>query len=99
MLDKLKNMFEAQKKIGEIKKELEKVTIDFSSPDEKIKLKMTGTQKIIALEIAQDLLSAEKKKTLEENLVSSFNAALDKVQLAVSDKLRLKVGDLKIPGF
>lgn len=99
MLDKLKNIFEAQRKIGEIKKELEKITIDFSTPDEKIKLKMAGTQKIIALDIARDLLSVEKKKDLEDTLVRSFNAALDKIQVVVSDKLRSNMGDFKIPGF
>ncbi len=99
MLDKLKNMFEAQKKINEIKKNLENTIIEHSVSDGKLKLSMDGTQQVISVDINPELLQPEKKDLLQKLFKDCVNGASEKVQKVASEKLKSAIGDLKIPGL
>ncbi|MBU1088129.1 MAG: YbaB/EbfC family nucleoid-associated protein [Candidatus Omnitrophica bacterium] len=99
MLGKLKNIFEAQKKMNDIKKGLEKVIIDHETAQGQIKITMSGTQRVIAVVINEALLVADKKERLEKELVNGINAASDKVQKVAAEQLKSVMGDLKIPGM
>jgi len=99
MLDKLKGILEAQKKMSEIKKGLEQIAVDYASSDNKIKLSMDGTQKVTAVEIDDELLQPAKKAQLQNLLRESINAASVKVQRIASEKLKSTIGDFKIPGL
>ncbi len=99
MLDKLKGIFEAQKQMNVLKRELEKMTVEFESRDGKVKVSMSGTQKVTGLEISEDLLAPGKKNILEKTVMDSVNEAAEKVQRAASEKLRANMGDLKLPGM
>ena len=99
MLDKLKNVFEAQKKMNEIKKGLEGICIDHEAAGGKIKISMTGTQRVVSFEIDNEFLQPDKKEKLQKELVSCVNGAADKVQRVAAEKLKSTMGDLKIPGF
>ncbi|MBU4304173.1 MAG: YbaB/EbfC family nucleoid-associated protein [Candidatus Omnitrophica bacterium] len=99
MLDKLKNIFEAQKKMNEVKKGLEGICIDHEAAGGKIKISMTGTQRVVSFEIDSEFLQPEKKEKLQKELVSCVNGAADKVQRVAAEKLKSTMGDLKIPGF
>ena len=97
MLGKLKNVFEAQKKMNDIKKGLEKVIVDYEQGQ--IKITMSGTQKVMAITIDESLLRADKKSSLEKNIVNCINGAADKVQKVAAEQLKSVMGDLKIPGM
>ena len=99
MLGKLKSMFEAQKKMKEIQKGLENITVDFEGAGGKIKLSMSGTQEVLSIDIDESLLSADKKQVLEREIVSSINSAASKVQKVAANELKSAMGDLKIPGL
>lgn len=99
MLDKLKDIFETQKKLGEIKKNLENILISFESSDRKIKIVINGVQKIINLDIDQCLLQPEKKEILQRALIECINSANEKVQKEATQKLSSAMGNFKIPGL
>lgn len=99
MLDKLKAMFEAQKKMKDIQNSLEKITVDYEGATGRIKLKMNGTQKLLSVNIDESLLTSEMKQQLEKEILSSMNALQDKVQKVAQEQLKHAMGDFKIPGF
>lgn len=99
MLDKLKGIFETQKKMSEIKRNLESISVDYESAAGKIKVMMSGTQKLLSLDISDEFLKAEEKEKLQNELISSINAASQKVQRIAAEKLQASMGNLKIPGL
>ena len=99
MLDKLKNMFEAQKKLGEIKKGLEKMTVDNQTLAGKVKVVMSGTQRILSIDLDPECLNPESKDKLQRALVDCLNGAAEKVQKLAAQQLKETMGDLKIPGM
>ena len=99
MLDKLKGILEAQKKMTEIKKGLEQIAVDYADSNNKVKLSMDGTQKVTALDIDDELLQPGKKAQLQDLLIKSINGASAKVQRIASEKLKSTIGDFKIPGL
>ncbi len=99
MLDKLKNMFEAQKKMKELQKGLENISVDFEGAGGKIKLSMSGTQKVLSMDIDESLLSVDNKQVLQREIVSAVNSAASKVQKVAANELKSAMGDLKIPGL
>ena len=99
MLDKLKNMFEAQKRMNEIKKGLEEINVDYTAAEGRIKVVMSGTQRLRSVDINEDLLESNKKEMLQNALVFCINGASEKVQQAAAEKLKSSMGDLKIPGL
>ena len=99
MLDKLKNLYEAQKKMTQMKKELENVVVEHSTAAGKIKISLDGTQKILSLSIDADLIKEDKKSLLEKEIVSCVNQASEKVQQVAAQKLKSSLGDLNLPGF
>ena len=99
MLDKLKNMFEAQKKMNDIKKGLENVVVDNEHLNGRIKVSMNGTQKVLSINIDDSLLVAGKRAELEKALVSCLNKTSEKVQKVAAEQLKSAMGDLNIPGM
>ncbi|MFH1459220.1 MAG: YbaB/EbfC family nucleoid-associated protein [Candidatus Omnitrophota bacterium] len=98
MLDKLKNIFETQKKMNEIKKELENISVNYETANQGMKICMSGTQKVISFNINSEYLAKVDKSVLEKDLVQCVNGASDKVQRVAAEKLKSSLGDLKIPG-
>ncbi|MBI4845437.1 MAG: YbaB/EbfC family nucleoid-associated protein [Candidatus Omnitrophica bacterium] len=99
MLDKLKNIYEAQKKMTEIKKGLEEISVDHESAAGKIKITMSGTQRVVSIKIDDEMLQAAKAERLEKELVLAINAASEKVQKMAAQKLQASMGNFKIPGL
>lgn len=95
----MKSMFEAQKKMKEIQRSLENISVNFEGSGGKIKLSMSGTQKVLSLDIDESLLSADNKQILQRELVNSINSAAVKVQKVAGEQLKSAMGDLKIPGL
>ena len=99
MLDKMKSMFEAQKKMKDIQKGLENISVDYEGAGGKITIRMSGTQKVISMSIDPSLLTVDNKQVLERDIVNSLNNASAKVQKVAAQELKSVMGDLKIPGL
>lgn len=97
MLDKIKQLMEIKKQAETLKRELEASTVE-ASEVRGIKIVISGTQHFHSIEIDSSLINSENKKRLEEDLLRSINAAIQKSQLIAAQKMKSMTG-LNIPGL
>ncbi|MFH1856509.1 MAG: YbaB/EbfC family nucleoid-associated protein [Candidatus Omnitrophota bacterium] len=99
MFNKMKNVFELQKKANEVKKELNKISIENTALNGKIRVKVDGEFRIKDLEIDAEILSSENKDKLVVNLKNCINEAQNRAKTEVARKMKETMGDFNIPGF
>lgn len=101
MLDKMKQLYELQKKAREVQKELKDTEIEARSSDGKISVVFSGEQKIVDIKIDESLLSTDKKSELEKILVQVTSEAITKTQALAAEKTKdvMKDMGLNIPGM
>ncbi|HDZ76815.1 MAG TPA: YbaB/EbfC family nucleoid-associated protein [Candidatus Omnitrophica bacterium] len=98
MLDKMKQLFELQGKMKQVKKELEASSVEVEAAGGQIKMVIGGDQKLKSLTIAESLISAENKDRLSRDLLDCFNEAVKKSQSLAADKMK-SVAGINIPGL
>ncbi len=95
MFDKLKGLMDMQKKMGEIKKQLERATFDVSSDDGAIKITMNGAQQIQDVSVVSEKVDVNK---LSRTIKDTVNKAIRKSHEIAADKMK-EVSGLNIPGL
>ena len=96
MFDKMKQLAQMQKQAQVLKKELDNAAVDVTKVNG-IRIRISGSQKFLGLEVAPELLKAENKERLEQDLLSSLNAAIAESQKIAAAKMKdLMPG---MPGF
>lgn len=98
MFDKMKQLFDMQKKAKEIKGQLSEMQIDVERLNGKIKMSFDGEQNIKDLQIDKELLKEDNKSFLEDNLKECINEASRKIKRIMIDKMKDSLGGLNIPG-
>ncbi len=78
MFDKMKEIYELQKKAREIQKKLENVKVEIE--ENGVKIKLNGVFKVELIEIDPSILSIDKKQKLENTLCRLFSSAVQEVQ-------------------
>lgn len=78
MFDKMKQIYELQKKAKEIQKKLEEISVE--QMEGGIKIKVNGLFKVESLEIDPTFLSPDKKEKLELLLRKLFSDTIQEVQ-------------------
>ncbi len=78
MFDKMKQLYELQKKAKEMQKKLESISIEEELGG--IKIKLNGLLKVESLEIDPSYLASDKKEKLESTLCKLFSEAVQSVQ-------------------
>jgi len=63
-----------------------------------VALTMNGNQKLVNLDINQELLAPERKERLEELIKDLHDEAIKKVQRVMAEKMKAS-GDFNIPGL
>ena len=96
MMGKLK---EAQQKVEETKKRLDKVLVDEQSNDGLLKVTLTANRKIKSITVDESLL--EDKEQLEDYLILVLNKAIEKATTINENELAAvaKEGMPSIPGM
>lgn len=97
MFDKMKGLFETQKKIQEIKRELENTNFDIQSSDGLVKITMNGSQEVKEVVIKDNLGESEKAR-LGSSLKDTFNRAIKRSQEVAAQKMKDVIG-FNIPGL
>lgn len=97
MFDKMKELFAMQKKMQEIKKQLDSATFEIASPDGLVKISMNGSQEVQAVVIRDNLNDAERGR-LAAALKDAFNRAIKRSQEIASEKMKDSIG-LNLPGL
>ena len=97
MFDKMKALFEMQKKMQEVKRELDNTSFDIQSPDGLVKITMNGSQEVKEITIKDNLGESEKAR-LESSLKDTFNRAIKRSQEGAAQKMKDVTG-INIPGL
>lgn len=97
MFDKMKALFEMQKKMQEVKRELDNTSFDIQSPDGLVKITMNGSQEVKEIMIKDNLGESEKAR-LESSLKDTFNRAIKRSQEGAAQKMK-EVTGFNIPGL
>jgi DNA-binding YbaB/EbfC family protein len=97
MFDKMKGLFEMQKKMQEVKRALEETTFDIQSSDGLVKITMNGTQETKEVMIQESLEKLQKIR-LESALKDTFNRAIKRAQEIGAQKMKDVTG-INLPGL
>ncbi|MDD5669636.1 MAG: YbaB/EbfC family nucleoid-associated protein [Candidatus Omnitrophica bacterium] len=97
MFDKLKALMDMQKKMQEIKRELDNSSFEISSADGFIRISMNGSQEVRNVEITGNLEALDKKK-FEQTLKDTYNKAIKRSHEIAAEKMKNVTG-LNLPGM
>lgn len=97
MFDKMKQLYDLQKKAKEMQESLGKIVIERQSADGKVKVAMNGNFKVTDLSIDESLLAPGNKGALEKTLKDLLSQASEQVR---SESSRHAMGMMKgMPGL
>ncbi len=101
MLDKMKQLYDMQKKAKQIQKELKETEIEAKSADGGVTVVFNGEIHILNVTIEEALLAPEKKRELEQAIKNTTAQAISKAQAIAAEKAKSMMGDMGInlPGF
>lgn len=91
MLDKMKALFEMQKKMQEVKRELENTNFEIQSTDGLVKITMNGAQEVKGIVIKDN-------PQLETSMKDTFNRAIKRSQEIGAQKMKDVTG-INLPGL
>jgi len=94
MFDKMKALMEMQRKMQELKKELEATVFEIASSDASVKISMNAAQEVLGVTIQ----GSPERGALESALKDCFNRAVKRAQDVAAEKMK-KVTGMNIPGF
>lgn len=99
MLEMLKRLYELQKNAHRAQKELAKTIIEAEAGSGKVKVTISGGQKIQSVFVDPQLLSPERKEKLESYLKECFQQAINRSQEVAMVKIKDMAGGLNIPNL
>lgn len=101
MIDKMKQLYDMQKKAKQIQKELKETEIEAKSADGGVTIVFNGEIHIVSVQIEEFMLAIEKKRELEQAIKNTTAQAIAKAQAIAAEKAKGMMGDLGInlPGF
>lgn len=97
MFDKMKSLFEMQKKMQEVKRELDNTNFNIQSSDGIVNITMNGAQEVKEI-VIKDNLSELEKTHLGVLLKDTFNRAIKRSQEIAAQKMKDVTG-LNLPGL
>ena len=97
MFDKMKQLMEMQKKMQEMKRELENASFDILSSDGLVKVTMTGVQEVRDIAIQGELCQIDKL-ALEKSVKDAYNKAVKRSHEIAAAKMK-DISGFNIPGL
>ena len=95
MFNKLKQIKDLRSQAKELQKTLSQETVHESAVGGKINLVMDGNQKILSVDVDAELLSPDKKETIERGIKDAVNGAIKKLQTQMAKKMQK--GEIEMP--
>ena len=99
MFDKMKQLYDLQKKAKEMQKALDAVTVERESLGGKLRLVINGNFKVESLFIDESALVPANKAALEKTLADLFTVAAEEVKVKSSKQAMGMMKGLNIPGL
>ena len=97
MFDKMKKMMELKKQADMLKKELEKLVIEYNEV-RGIRIRLNGAQIFQTIEIEDSWLDPKQKGRFQTELIKAVNMAIRKSQKEAAAQMQ-KMPGLNIPGL
>jgi len=97
MFDKMKQLMDMQKKMQEIKRELDNTNFDIASSDGLVKITMNGSQEMKDIKIQGELDKIEKIN-LEKAVKDAYNRSIKRSHDIAAQKMKDITG-LNLPGL
>jgi hypothetical protein len=97
MFDKMKGLMEMQKKMQEMKRELENTCFDIASSDGLVKITMNGAQEVKEVRLEKDIRSLDNT-ALEKAIKDAYNRAIKRSHDIAAEKMKHITG-LNLPGL
>jgi DNA-binding protein YbaB len=97
MFDQVKKLMELKKQADALKKELEKVVVEYNEV-RGIKIKLNGAQMFQSVEIEDSWLTPQQKVRFQTELVKALNMSIRKSQKEGAMQMQ-KSGNFNIPGL
>lgn len=94
MFDKAKKMWELQSKAKAIQNELKSMEFTAEELGGKVTVTVNGEQKVVGIDIAEELLTPTEKEAVERFVRQATNAALSKAQQEAAGKMKAIAGEL-----
>lgn len=95
MLEQVKAMNELRK----LQKELKQVEVEADAGNGAVVVVVNGEQKVTSIKLDKDKFDIEDLPRLEKLIESAVNQAMGTLQREVAEKMKGRMGDLKIPGL
>lgn len=95
MLEQVKAMNELRK----LQKELKQVEVEADAGNGAVVVVVNGEQKVTSIKLDKDKFDPEDLPRLEKLIESAVNQAMGTLQREVAEKMKGRMGDLKIPGL
>jgi len=95
MFDKMKDLWQMQKKMQEVKRELDSASFEVSSSDGIVKITMNGSQEVKEINIQ---LNIQEKTALEKAFKDVYNRAIKRSHEIAAEKMKNVTG-LNLPGL
>ena len=95
----LKQAQQMQQKMGQLQRELEARELEISSGGGMIKVKITGKQQVLAIQINPECVDPADVATLEELVKTAVNQAIKESQDMVTKAMSKITGGMNIPGL
>ena len=94
MFDKAKKLWKLQSKAKAIQNELKAMEFSAEELGGKVTVTVNGEQKVVGIDIAEELLDPNEKEAVERFVRQATNAALAKAQQEAAQKMKAIAGDL-----
>ncbi|HAR55088.1 TPA: nucleoid-associated protein, YbaB/EbfC family [Patescibacteria group bacterium] len=99
MFDRAKQLFELQGKAKKLQNELRGMEFTGAELGGKVKVTVTGEQRVTAIDIDDSLISLTEKDSLIKFVTQATNAAIKKAQQSAANRTKEIMGGLGIPGL
>ncbi len=97
MLDMIKKLQEAQQQMQAIKDRLETITVEGTSPGNKVKVTANGNRKIKGITFADSSITSDTEQ-LEDFIVMAVNDAIEKADKVNEAEMKSAAGSM-MPGL
>ena len=97
MFDKMKALFEMQKKMQQMKQELDNTIFEVVSSDGLVKITMNGAQQVKGVNIRGELGQTDKA-ALEKASTDAYNRAIKRAQEIAAGKMK-DISGIDLPGL
>ncbi|MCL1833658.1 MAG: YbaB/EbfC family nucleoid-associated protein [Leptospirales bacterium] len=92
-------MMKMQKELKNIQKKIQKMKVEGSSSDEKVKAVVNGEFNLIDISIEESLIKSGDVKKIEKTIISAINDAVDKTRRLSEEEMKKITSGMNLGGL